>query len=368
MMLLAILKKEFLQTFRNKLTLRMVVAIPVIQLLVLPWAATFEQKNIHLSIVDHDHSSLSQRMIDKIVGSGYFRLSEQTLSYTRALALVEDDLADLVLELPQGFERDLLRGEPTGLMLSVNAVNGQKAGLGASYMGQILQDFQQEMLLAEGLVPVPTIQISPQYKFNREMNYRNYMIPGILVMLTTLVATFLAALNFVREKEIGTIEQINVTPLPKAIFILGKLVPLWILGFVILSIGSLVAWAVYGLVPAGSMFTIYGFAFFYLLAMSGLGLLLSTYSSSQQQAMFIALFFLIICFLLSGLFTPISSMPEWARWITRFNPMRYFVEVMRMVYMKGSSFADILPQVYAMLGFALVFNLWAVVSYRKTSA
>ena len=368
MMLLAILKKEFLQTFRNKLTLRMVVAIPVIQLLVLPWAATFAQKNIHLSIVDHDHSSLSQRMIDKIVGSGYFRLSEQTLSYTRALALVEDDLADLVLELPQGFERDLLRGEPTGLMLSVNAVNGQKAGVGASYMGQILQDFQQEMLLAEGLVPVPTIQISPQYKFNREMNYRNYMIPGILVMLTTLVATFLAALNFVREKEIGTIEQINVTPLPKAIFILGKLVPLWILGFVILSIGSLVAWAVYGLVPAGSMFTIYGFAFFYLLAMSGLGLLLSTYSSSQQQAMFIALFFLIICFLLSGLFTPISSMPEWARWITRFNPMRYFVEVMRMVYMKGSSFADILPQVYAMLGFALVFNLWAVVSYRKTSA
>ena len=368
MMLLAILKKEFLQTFRNKITLRMVVAIPVIQLLVLPWAATFEQKNIRLSIVDHDHSSLSQRLSQKVSGSGYFRLSDRALSYAQALQQVEDDLADLVLELPLGFERDVMRGQPTGLMVSVNAVNGQKAGLGSAYMAQILQDFQREVLEEEGLALPPLIQIAPQYKYNREMNYRNYMIPGILVMLTTLVATFLAALNFVREKEVGTIEQINVTPLPKAVFILGKLVPLWILGFVILSIGSLVAWVVYGLTPTGSMFTIYGFAFFYLLAMSGLGLLLSTFSSSQQQAMFVAIFFLIICFLLSGLFTPISSMPDWAQWVTRFNPMRYFVEVMRMVYMKGSSFADILPQVYAMLGFALVFNLWAMVSYRKTSA
>jgi len=193
------------------------------------------------------------------------------------------------------------------------------------------------------------------------------MVPGILVVLLTMVGSFLASMNIVREKEIGTIEQINVTPIKKYHFILGKLIPFWILGLIILSIGLTIAYFAYGIVPVGSLFTIYVFAGVYLLAVLGLGLLLSTYASTQQQAMLISFFLMMIFILLSGLYTPIDSMPEWAQWITRFNPVSYFIQVMRMVVLKGSSLSDIRENIFIVLGFAAVLNTWAVISYRKRS-
>lgn len=364
-----LLQKEFLQIIRNKTILKIIIALPVIQLLVLPWAATFEQKNISLSIVDNDHSSYSRKMTDKIISSGYFQLTDYSYSYSKALQSVEKNESDLILEIPRNFESDLLREQKTSIMLSVNAVNGQKAGLGSSYLGQIIGDFNRDIL--KRYIPqmdlVNIINIAPYYKYNTEMNYRNYMVPGILVLLLTLVGGMLSALNIVKEKEIGTIEQINVTPIPKAIFILGKLIPFWIIGFFILTIGLLIAWLVYGLFPSGNIFTIYLFAFFYLLAFSGAGLLISTYSNTQQQAMFLSFFFMIIFFLLSGLFTPINSMPEWAQVVTRFNPVRYFVEVMRLVYMKGSEIKEISTQLFHIIGFAAFFNFWAIINYKKTN-
>ena len=347
----------------------MIVALPLIQLLILPWAATFEQKNIALSIVDNDRSGISRRLADKITSSGYFLLTNYSDSYDRAMKSVEDNRADLILEVPGNFENTLIREGQAALMLSVNAVNGQKAGLGSAYIAQIIRDFNTE-IVEENASPASVsgiIRVEPQYKYNVKMNYRNYMVPGILVMLVTLIGGMLAALNIVREKEIGTIEQINVSPIPKAIFILGKLIPFWLMGFVILTLGLLVAWLVYGLFPIGNILVIYLFAFFYLLAFSGLGLLISTYSDTQQQAMFVAFFFMIIFFLLSGLFTPVSSMPAWAQTITLLNPVRYFVEVMRLVYMKGSGLTDIVSQLSAVAFFAVVFNTWAIANYKKTS-
>jgi ABC-2 type transport system permease protein len=193
------------------------------------------------------------------------------------------------------------------------------------------------------------------------------MVPGILVILLTMVGTNLAAINIVKEKEIGTIEQINVTPIKKYHFILGKLIPFWIMGLVVLTIGLIIARVAYGIIPTGSFLTIYVFAAIYLLAVLGLGLLISTYSVNQQQAMLLSFFLMMIFILLGGLYTSIDSMPEWAKWITRFNPVSYFIEVMRMVVLKGSSLADIKYQLLAMGGFAVVFNGWAIISYHKRS-
>jgi len=360
-----LLKKEFLQIFRNKFLLRLILMLPIIQLSVLPWAATFEQRDISLSIVDNDKSSLSTKMVDKILSSGFFKITDYSPTYDRALHAIEQGHAELILEIPLDFEKNVVNGSPADLMLSLDAVNGQKAGLGLSYISQIINGYAREIV--EMPTQVPQIEIKPYYRYNTKMMYQNYMVPGILVVLVSMLGGMLSALNIVREKEIGTMEQINVTPISKMTFILGKIIPFWIIGLVILTLGIFIIWLIYGLFPAGHIINIYIFAFFYLLAFTGLGLMISNFARTQQQAMFIILFFLIIFILIGGLFTPITSMPQWAQKVTYINPIRYFVEVMRMIYLKGSGLRDILPNLINIIGFAVVFNLLAVLSYRKKS-
>jgi ABC-2 type transport system permease protein len=255
--------------------------------------------------------------------------------------------------------------------MALNAINGVKANLGGAYLRSIIQDYNKdvrtEWIQFPRFSPETHIEIASSNWYNPLMNYKYFMVPGILVILLTMVGSNLAAVNIVKEKEIGTIEQINVTPIKKYHFVLGKLIPFWILGLVVLTIGLIISRLFYGIIPAGSFLTIYVFAAVYLLAVLGLGLLLSTYSSNQQQAMLLSFFLMMIFILLGGLYTSIDSMPEWAKWITRFNPVSYFIEVMRMVILKGSSLADIRWQLFKVLGFAIFFNGWAVISYRKRS-
>lgn len=360
-----LLEKEFLQIFRNKTILRMVLFMPVFQLLILPWAATFEQKNILLSIIDNDHSTASRKLIQKVISSGYFKLADYSTSYSEALKIVERNQADLILEIPHDFENTFIREKAAEVMLSVNAINGQKAGLGSSYLGQILAAYNLD--LKNQSQSSGKIIIKPYYMYNIEMNYRNFMVPGILVMLLSIIGGALSSLNIVKEKEAGTIEQINVTPIPKYIFIIGKLIPFWGMGMFILTLGMTIAWLIYGLVPSGHIYIIYIFCFFYLIAFTGLGLIISNYSSTQQQAMFVLFFIIIIFFLLGGIYTPISSMPRWAQIVTMFNPVRYFIEVIRLVYMKGSTLADISHQLFVIIIFAIVLNTVAILSYKKTN-
>lgn len=360
-----LLKKEFLQIFRNKFLLKLIIILPIVQLAVLPWAATFDQKNISLCIVDNDKSSYSSQLREKVLSSGFFKLTEYVPTYNAALQEIETGDADLILEIPRNFERDLVNNQPTGLMLSIDALNGQKAGLGMSYMSQIINDYN--LTIRNNPVQAKSmVEVKPYYRYNVKMSYHNFMVPGIIVILMSLLGGMLSSMNIVREKEIGTMEQINVTPVPKSIFMLAKIIPFWIIGLLILTFGMFIAWLIYGLIPLGPVINIYIFAFFYLLAFTGFGLMISNFAKSQQQAMFMVLFFLIIFILLSGLFTPINSMPEWTQTITIFNPLRYFIEVMRLIYMKGSGFMDILPQLLKICVFVVVFNTLAVISYRKT--
>lgn len=342
----------------------LIVMMPTIMLLVLPWAATFEQKDIRLCVVDNDRSSTSNKLIEKIVSSPYFNLVVYADSYEQALQSIEKGKSDLILEIPQDFENNIFRERKIDLMLNIDAVNGQKAGVALSYISQSINEYMQEIAAAQ-MKEMPQIFMKPQYRYNATMEYFSYMVPGIFVILVTVMTGLLSAQNIVREKEIGTIEQINVTPISKIMFILGKVIPFWIIGIIILSIGIIIARLIYGIVPQGNLLIVYLIAFIYIIAYTGLGIIISNIASTQQQAMLLTFFFLMLSILLGGLFTPISSMPVWAKLLTVFNPFRYFVEVIRLVYLKGSGFPDVVPQLIKLLAFATAFNSIAILSYRK---
>ncbi|MCC8146350.1 MAG: ABC transporter permease [Bacteroidales bacterium] len=366
-----LLEKEFKQIFRNPFLPKLILFMPVMMLLIMPWAANQEIKNIKLSIVDNDHSSYSERLVNKVIASGYFILKDVSGSNDEALKSIESGKADIILEIRPEFEKDLIKTGISNVMISANAVNGTKGGLGSAYLAAIMNDFSHDITSEWGLNVnkeiIPTIDIVPHNKYNIYLDYKVFMVPALVVMLLTMIAGFLPALNIVGEKEAGTIEQMNVTPVNRLTFILGKLVPYWIIGFVVLSICFILAALIYGILPVGNLLTIYLYAGIYILVVSGLGLVISNYSDTMQQAMFVMFFFMLILILLSGLFTPVNSMPDWAQMISKINPLSYFIEVMRSIYLKGSGILELLPQFFALCGFALFFNTWAVLSYKKSN-
>ncbi|UBM60889.1 ABC transporter permease [Marinilongibacter aquaticus] len=367
-----LLQKEFKQIFRDPAILRLIFIMPMVQLILIPFAADYEVKDIHISVVDLDHSSYSRRLVEKIRASSYFQLVETPPSYTEALKAVESGDADLILTVPADFERELVKSDEEQLHLAADAVNGIRAGLGTSYASQIIAQFNNEIrgewYQFPRKSPFPRIDVSFANWYNPHIDYHIFMVPGILAILVTMVGSFLTALNIVAEKEVGTIEQINVTPIKKHEFILGKLIPFWVLGMVSITLGMIVAFVVFQILPLGSFLLIYLFAAIYLLGVLGIGLLVSTFVDTQQQATLFAFFFMMIFILLGGLYTPIESMPHWAQWLTKINPPAYFIRVIRAVYLKGSNFQDLLPEFWAMLGFAVFFNAMAVRNYRKRSA
>ena len=367
-----LIEKEFKQLFRNSFLPKLIFIFPCMIMILMPWAANLEIKNINLNIVDNDHSVLSRRLVAKIGASTYFRLTALPDTYGEALLSVEAGSADVILEIPHDFEKDWIDGKAPRLLVAANAVNGTKGSLGGSYLSSIISDYARE-LQSESPVKawvgraLPRIAVSTRNLYNPTLNYKLFMVPALMVMLLTLICGFLPALNVVGEKEAGTIEQINVTPVNKFTFIAAKLIPYWLIGFVVLTICFVLAWLLYGILPAGHFLTIYIFALVFLPVVSGFGLVISNHSATLQQAMFVMWFFMLVLILMSGLFTPIHSMPEWAQWITCVNPLRDFVDVMRTVYLRGGGFSELLPQLAVLLGFAFVANLWAVKSYRKSS-
>lgn len=350
-MLSYLIEKEFKQLFRNSFLPRLILLFPCMLLIVLPWAATLEVQDVRLAIIDQDHSQTTRRLIQQIEASRYFRLQHMAVSYEEALQAIEKDQVDIILQIPDDFEKDQVMGKPAEVQIAANAINGMKGSLGSSYLAQIINRQPDAA--------------SVRYLYNPHLDYKHYMVPALMTMMLFLICGFLPALNIVSEKESGTIEQINVTPVSKVVFTLSKLIPYWLIGFFVLSVAILLAWLIYGLVPASSLSTLYIGAGIFIFLVSGVGITISNYSSTLQQAMFVTWFFVIIMLLMSGLFTPVESMPEWAQSIAAFNPLKYFVEFIRMVYLKGSSLAEVGKPLGCLLGFGILFNIWAVWSYRK---
>lgn len=369
-MLKYLLEKEFKQILRNKLLSRLLVAMPVLTIIVFPFVTSQEVRDVKLCVVDLDRSPASERLVQKATATESFVLTDACNSHREAMESVEDGRTDVILEIPRGFERSLGRGEAAQVMIAANSVNGTRGSLGAQYLSSVIGDFSDELRREAGLTVqsstgISAVNVTTNYRFNPSLDFRTFMVPALIVVLLTQLGCALTALNIVGEKEKGTIEQINVTPVSKSLFILAKLIPNWCIGFVMATIGILLAYIIHGLTPAGSLLTFVPFVAAYVLAITGLGLVISNYSETIQQAMFLVFLFLMLFLMTGGIFTPVESMPEWAQKLTAVNPLQYFTEVMRLIYLKGSHLSDMLPQFYSLCAFALAFNVWAVASYKK---
>ncbi len=356
-----LIQKEFTQIRRNAFLPRLIVAFPIIIMCVMPWVMNMEVKNVKVAVVDNDRSTLSQQLVHSIEVSNYFIFTGQKPTYQAALEEIEKTQTDVVVVIPQDYSRDLTNGQHPQVLISANAVNGTKGSIGSAYLSQIVT--------AQVNPDVAAMQsrVSTLFLYNKHLNFKLFMIPALFAIVMMLMTGFLPALNIVGEKEAGTIEQINVTPVSKWSFILAKLIPYWIIALFVITVCLLLAWGVYGITSKGPVVLIYLLAMLLALFFSSLGLIVSNYSDTMQQAIFVMWFFVVMMLLLSGLFTPTRSMPSWAYATTYVNPMSYFVDAIRTVFVRGGGLSSIWHQVLTLLGISSVMAVWAVVSYKKNS-
>ena len=341
-----LIQKEFLQIRRNAFLPKLIIMFPIVIMCVMPWVMQMEVKNIVVDVVDIDHTMESQRLVQQIAASNYFIFGGQKATYAEAIKDIEKGRADVILEIRDG-----------KYLIAANAVNGTKGSMGSAYLSQIVTSN----------VTHHTSNITPLTLYNKGQNYKLYMIPALFAIVMMLMTGFLPTLNIVGEKEAGTIEQINVTPVSKWSFILAKLIPYWLIALFVITVCLLLAWLVYGITPAGPLWLIYVLAMLLALFFSSFGLIVSNYSNTMQQAMFVMWFFVVSIMLLSGLFTPTRSMPQWAYLTTYVNPMHYFIDAIRTVFIRGGGLHETAHQVLALAAIGTLMGCWAVQSYKKNS-
>ena len=341
-----LIQKEFLQIRRNAFLPKLIIMFPIVIMCVMPWVMQMEVKNIVVDVVDIDHTVESQRLVQQIAASNYFIFGGQKATYAEAIKDIEKGRADVILEIRDG-----------KYLIAANAVNGTKGSMGSAYLSQILRGSSSFLL-----PPSSTTTL-----YNKGQNYKLFMIPALFAIVMMLMTGFLPTLNIVGEKEAGTIEQINVTPVSKWSFILAKLIPYWLIALFVITVCLLLAWFVYGITPAGPVWLIYVLAMLLALFFSSFGLIVSNYSDTMQQAMFVMWFFVVSIMLLSGLFTPTRSMPQWAYLTTYINPMHYFIDAIRTVFIRGGGLHETAHQVLALAGIGTLMSCWAVQSYKKNS-
>lgn len=359
MVLKYLIRKELIQLWRNGFLPRLVVLFPVMVMGVMPWIMTMEVRNVRVSVVDNDRSTLSSRLVHGIEASRYFVFHARRASYAEALTDIERSAADVVVSIPPHYGRDVERGGRPQILLAANAANATKGAMGTAYLTQMVTAQAGPAAADAGK------WVSELYLYNKHLDYKVFMIPALMAMVLVMMCGFLPALNIVGEKETGTIEQINVTPVSKWSFILAKLIPYWAIALLVVTLCFLLSWAVYGITCRGNILWLYVLTALLALVMSGIGLTVSNYSDTMQQAVFV-MWFCVVCFmLLSGLYTPVRSMPDWAQMLVTLNPLHYFIDAMRSVFVRGSDFGDIRTEVAALALFALVADAWAVASYRK---
>lgn len=363
-----LIRKELIQFRRNKFLPKLLVMMPIMLVLVMPLVTQMDVKNVSVALLDSDRSSLSMRMESHLANSDYFRLQTTTGSYDDAIQRLDQGKIDIIISVPEHFERDLRSGHPKPILLTANGVNATKGGQGMQYAVQTIVSAIKEIMAEQGLTQTSSPNdgiVTIQNRYNPTGNYRHFMLPALMVMLLLLVSCFLPLLNIITEKEHGTIEQMNVTPVRRVEFILAKLIPYWVIGLVLLGFSMLLAWAVYGLTPAGNPALLFLASFLYSLCLSGFAVSIANVSSTMQQGIFVMFFFVMIFILMSGLFTPIESMPQWAQYITVAFPPRHVINVFRVVYLKGTLLSELRFEFIMLTLLAIGFNALATITYKK---
>jgi ABC-2 type transport system permease protein len=363
-----LLQKEFLQIFRNRAMLPIIFVLPIVQLVILTYAADFELKNITYVVLDQDKSQTSTRLLHQFEASPFFKFQGAKVNFKDGMSALDENQATLLIRIPPHFEHDLAKDKTAQIMLDVNSIDGQAASLSFSYASGIINQFnaqiRQEWRGLPDQIQMPVV-VEKRYWFNPEMAYKNLMVPGILALLVTMIGLFLSAMNVVREKEIGTIEQINVTPIKKVHFLIGKLLPFWIIALFEMAFGLTVGYLIFNIPVNGSLLLLFSYVAIYMVVVLGMGLWISSFADTQQQAMFLAWFVTVIFILMSGLFTPIENMPDWAQKLTWANPVAYLIKVLRSVLLKGSTIGQLQWEFVKISLFAVAMLGLAVSGYRK---
>ncbi len=372
---------EVLHILRDRMLVAQVLMVPIVQLLILSNAATFQIHNTPIYVVDFDRTSTSRGAISHLAASGHFEIVATVPSLDAANEALLAGTVTMVVAIPHDFEASLVRTGIAPVELSVNAEKGSAAGIVQAYASRVLADYAAELTprLRPGVVAAkaglavpmrgaPRIDVRFRGRYNPTLNYQYYMVPGILVALVTMIATLLSAQNIAREKEHGTLEQLNVTPITRGQFITAKLLPLWVLGLLELTLGLIVGKLVFDIPMRGSIPLLFGVATIYLVVALGIGLFVSTIVETQQQAMFVTFFIVNIYLLMSGLFTPIDSMAPWVRAVSEVNPVRHFVTISRAILMKGAGFTEILHPLSILAGSAVVILTLAIRQHHKRAA
>ena len=358
-MLKYLIQKEFLQIRRNAFLPRLIVIFPIMMMCVMPWVMNQEVKNIRVDVVDNDRSTLSRQLVHSIEASNYFIFNGQKPTYEAALKDIEKMDADVVMVIPQHFSRDIVRKRNPQVLIAANAVNGTKGSIGATYLSQIIT------IKVSPSAEIIQSEVSALFLYNKHLNYKVFMIPALFAIVMMLMCGFLPTLNIVGEKEAGTIEQINVTPVPKWAFILAKLIPYWIIALFVIVVCLVLSWLIYDITCQGPLWLVFVLSMLLALFWSSFGLVISNYSDTMQQAIFVMWFFVVCMLLLSGLFTPTRSMPHLAYLTTYINPMHYFVDAIRTVFVRGGGLNNVAHQIVALLAIGIIMGAWAVRSYKK---
>ncbi len=375
-----LLRKEFLQIRRDPTILRLLFVMPVIQLLVLANAASFEVKESRIWVVDQDRSAMSEGLVERLQGTGRFVVVGRSLRHDDGDEALLSREANAIVSIPSGFARDITRARRGTVQFAFNAEDGAQAGVASSYATEVLAryaaelgaELQPQLATASQArdVPLrgqPRIEVHRRNWFNPALEYRWYMVPGILVQLITIAGTIMTALNIVREKEAGTLDQLNVTPVSRTTFIAAKLIPFWLIGLVQLTVGLLAAALFFRIPIEGSLALVYAGAGLYLIAALAVGLWVSSVAETQQQAVFVAFSLMMVYILMSGLFTPIRSMPDWAQAIAALNPLMHFIAMMRGVMLKGAGVLEVLPRILVLVAAGALLMTIAVRQYRKSA-
>jgi ABC-2 type transport system permease protein len=379
--ILVLARAEVLHVTRDRMTLAQILVMPVVQLLLLSNAATFAIRDTPAYIVDFDRSRTSRELVRRLAASERFRILGQSASPELADQTILAGRAAMVVTIPSRFEESLVRTGRAAVQIALNAERGSTAGIVQFYASRILADYSSELAVRfrptvgeireGGEAPASgsaRIDVRARHWYNATLNYQHYMVPGILVMLVTLVGTLLAAQNIAREKELGTLEQLNVTPITRGQFIAAKLLPFWVLGLVILAMGLIVGRMAFAIPVRGSLLLLFGVAAVYLVVGLAIGLFISTVVDTQQQAMFVTFFVLTVYLLMSGLFTPIDSMAPWVQVVSQANPLRHFVTISRAILVKGAGPAEIARPLVLLVVYAAVMFALAVRQYSKRTA
>ncbi len=368
--LLSLIIKEFRQIRREKLFVGIIFIMPVFELVLLGFAITTEVKNVRMVVVDNDRSVFSRSIRQAFAATPTFHYLGTAKSLKQATQEIDRGQAKMAVVIPAGFERDLKPGRQPEILVIIDGVDGNSAGVTASYVSQIATRLQKKWLGKVAISPasllrVHLVTLRPRMWYNPDLKSVNNIVPGILAILIFIITSFLTGMAIVREKEVGTLEQLMVTPIRNWELLAGKIIPMIVVVFLLFNVGLFFSWLIFGLWIKGNLLSLYLMVFLFSLSGLSLGVFISTISQTQQQAMFFAWFFIIFSILLSGFFIPIENMPPGIQALTYLNPTRYFMVVIREIYLKGTPLSYLWREGAAMTLFGLLLFLFASLRFHK---